>query len=326
MRIQIAFSGLIPALKYGGTQRVIWSLGKELAKKGHKISFLAAPGSHCDFAELTAIKPGIPLEEQLDASADIVHFQAKTSRPVERPHVVTIHGNIGDSEPLGLNSIFVSRDHARRHGSDSFVYNGLDWDDYAPPRLDAPRDAFHFLGKAAWRVKNVKGAIDIAKTIPGGKLRVLGGSRLNLKMGFRLTLTPRARFYGMVGDETKQKVMQHSRGLIFPVRWPEPFGLAITESLYFGAPVYGTPYGSLPELVPPEVGFLSSSAKELAARIRGADYNPRVCHEYARDLFNSRAMAEAYLKCYERVLNGEPLNPTSPRAQRPRDWPLPWYK
>ena len=77
------------------------------------------------------------------------------------------------------------------------------------------------------------------------------------------------------------------------------------------------------ELVSPEVGFLTAHGQEMAEHIQSAQYSPKVCHEYARDLFNSSVMAEAYLKKYETVLNGEPLNKEVPHiidiARR-----LPW--
>lgn len=324
MKIQIVHDGRIPALQYGGTERVIWYLGRELTHMGHEVAYLVPEGSTCDFGKVTFLDPTRPKEAQIDPTADIVHFQTQPNLPVEQPHIVTIHGNIGHTEPLDPNCVFVSADHARRHNSSSFIYNGLDWDDYGPVNPDAPRSYYHFLGKAAWRVKNVQGAIDTITAIPGEKLDVLGGTRLNLKMGFRLTLSPRVRFFGMVGGDQKNRLLQGSKGLVFPVRWPEPFGLAITESPYFGSPVFGTPYGSLPELVPPPVGFLSASRDELSGHIREAAYDRKVCHEYAADLFNARIMAEKYLACYERVLNGETLNPEPPHALKPHDWPLPW--
>lgn len=153
----------------------------------------------------------------------------------------------------------------------------------------------------------------MANALPHARLLVLGGTRLNFKMGFRLTLSPKVRFKGMVGGEEKIRYLHGSRGLIFPVRWHEPFGLAITESLYCGAPVFGTPYGSLPELVTPDVGFLTSSKEEMIRHIRDDyRYSPLRCHEYARDLFNSRVMAEGYISKYEKVMNGEWLNPCQP--------------
>ncbi|MEQ8425297.1 MAG: glycosyltransferase, partial [Cyclobacteriaceae bacterium] len=228
--------------------------------------------------------------------------------------VVTMHVNVNDDRDLNRNAIFVSRNHASRFGSDSFVYNGLDWDDYGKPELSGERSYFHFLGKAAWRLKNVKGAIDAIKLTKSEKLRVLGGYRLNIKMGFRLTLSRRVKFFGMVGGEEKKQLLKHSKGLIFPVRWHEPFGLAIIESLYFGCPVFGTPYGSLPELVSNDVGFLTDNAHQLAGALENWEaYSKQRCHEYAVEEFNSKKMAESYLTKYEKVLNGEKLNDTSPK-------------
>ncbi len=63
-------------------------------------------------------------------------------------------------------------------------------------------------------------------------------------------------------------LLNQSKGLIFPVLWHEPFGLAITESLFYGCPIFGTPYGALPEIVQSEYGFLSNDSKELINAIK----------------------------------------------------------
>jgi glycosyltransferase involved in cell wall biosynthesis len=100
------------------------------------------------------------------------------------------------------------------------------------------------------------------------------------------------------------------------VRWHEPFGLALIESLYFGCPVFGTPYGSLPEIVIPEVGHLTSSALELADAVAHVnDFNRKTCHEYVMDTFTHIQMMASYVRLYEKVLNGEKLNPKAPILQ-----------
>lgn len=311
MHITIVTGDKIPSIKYGGVQRVVWCLGKELHKRGHKVTFIAGKGSYCPFAEVVEINPDKDLKEQIPTNADIVHFNIPVPEGFTRPHLLTIHGN-GIPQNADKNLVFVSQNQANRFGSQSFVYNGLDWDEYGQVDLTLPRKRFHFLGKAAWKVKNLRGAIAVTKQIPGGELEVLGGHRLNLKMGFRFTWSPRIHFHGMVDDRLKKIIMQQSKGLIFPVTWHEPFGLAITESLYMGAPVFGTPYGSLPELVTPEVGFLTNHEQQMAEHIESHIYSPKTCHEYARDLFNSSVMTDAYLKKYEAILNGESLNETIP--------------
>ena len=316
----------LPVLNYGGTQRVVWYLAKELHKMGHRVTLLAAPGSECSFADVVHYRQGVPIAEQIPQGIDILHCQNFVEESVaDFPHVVTMHGNTLGVK-LDKNTVFVSRNHAERHGSGSYVYNGMDWDDYGTVDLGAQRDYFHFLGKAAWKVKNVKGAIDVAKAMPGARLKVLGGYRFNFKMGWRFTFSPRISFYGMVGGERKSSLLNGSKGLIFPVTWDEPFGLAITESLYFGAPVFGTPYGSLPELVNKEVGFLTDEQDKMVTHIvNDYHYSPKVCHEYAVDEFNSRLMAERYVQKYEQVLNGKTLNNRCPEATVPYSHRL-WKK
>ncbi len=320
MNICIVINSVIPVSGYGGTQRVMWSLGKALTVMGHQVSFLVRKGSACPFAQVYPIDTQKEIGKQIPSQTDIIHFNDRVPEPASslpKPWVVTYHGNKLCGEP-DRNAIFVSRNHAQRFGSDSFVYNGLDWDDYGAFYKGAVRSDFHFLAKAAWRIKNVRGAIDLIKALPtNDKLIVLGGYRFNFKMGFRFTFTPRVRFKGMVGGEEKQKYLQHSKGLIFPVLWDEPFGLAVIESLYYGAPVFATPYGSLPELVTPEVGFLTNKQSDMIAHMLNPHFSPERCHQYAADVFNAQVMATAYLKKYEIVLSGGKLNATFPRKTAP---------
>ncbi|VGO15596.1 hypothetical protein PDESU_04181 [Pontiella desulfatans] len=314
MNILISNNSIIPAVHYGGTERVIWDLGKELANKRHNVTFLVREGSTCDFARIIPVDRSKTIREQVPDDIDVIHFNGDIDQTVDKPYLNTLHGNHPDPDfQMDKNTVFVSRNHAELYGSDSFVHNGLDWNNYPEPDLDAPRSFFHFLGKAAWRKKNVKGAIRIAR-MANEKLKVLGGTRLNFKMGFRYTPYPSISFEGMVDNQRKSELMNQSKGLIFPVRWQEPFGLALTESLYFGCPVFGTPYGSLPEIINQDVGFLSTSSSELAAAVSDAGrFSRTACHDYARDVFNANAMTKAYMERYEKVLNGEHLNSEPPQ-------------
>ena len=324
MHILLVNHAPIPVTGYGGTERVIWDLGRHLVEMGQRVSYLVPQGSHCDFAQVLAIQPGVGWAAQIPADVDLVHFQFNPQCDIDRPWLMTEHGNGRQPESLPLNTVFVSQDHARRHGAQAWVANGLDWRAYGPVDLQAPRARFHFLGKAAWRVKNVQGAIDVALKA-GVALDVLGGQRLNLKRGFRFTLSRQIHFHGMVGGLHKRDLLQASRGLIFPVRWHEPFGLAVIESLYFGCPVFSTPYGALPELVPESCGVLSAQAQVLARAVRERRFDPRACHQRAVGLFGAQRMARDYLRMYQRVLDGEPLNPCAPMLQgAARD--LPWVR
>ena len=314
MHILIASNATIPVYAYGGTERVLWDLACALIKLGHRVTLMAKRGSSCPFAPVIEIDPDQDLRQQIPADVDIVHFHLRPDFDMEdtgRPYVFTQHGNEISTVPMPHNAIFVSRNHAQRFSSDQFVHNGLNWDAYGTVDFERARTHYHFLGNAAWRVKNVRGAIDLALHA-GETLAVLGGSRFNFKRGLRFTWSRRIAFHGMVGGAKKLALLNQSRGLIFPVRWPEPFGLAIIESLYFGCPVFATPYGSLPELVGPECGVLSDSLAVLSEAIRHRQFDRLACHHYAATQFSADLMAHAYLKKYTQVIDGQAL-----AAQRP---------
>lgn len=307
----VAENSLIPVEKYGGAQRVIWSLGRELPRIGHFVSYLVRRGSACPFAKIIERNPSVPIIAQIPENTDVVHFNSPVPQNFPLPFIETIHGNFNKN--ITQNAVFVSRNHAERFGCKSYVYNGLDWSEYGDVELDNKRTYYHFLGKAAWRVKNVRGSIQVAKQLDNETLHVLGGQRFNFKMGWRFTFSPNIHFHGMVGGKEKFQLLNGSRGMIFPVIWHEPFGLAVIESLYFGAPIFCTPYGAMPEIVTLETGYMTSSAADMVNAIRNADFSPKICHEYARDTFNSRRMAEGYLSKYEIVMNGKMLNSTVPQ-------------
>ncbi len=327
MRILLASRSVIPVTAYGGTERVIWDLGRALVEAGHQVTYLVYPGSRCDFAPVIALDDRQDLRQQIPADVDIVHFHYRPDLDLDEglgiPYLYTEHGNPADRPSLPLNAVFLSANHASRHDSVQFVHNGLDWRHYGEVDFGARGDYFHFLGKAAWRVKNVAGAIDVVRRA-GQRLSVMGGHRLNLKRGLRFTWSPSIRFHGMVGGAEKLRLLQGSRGLVFPVRWHEPFGLAVIESLYFGCPVFATPYGSLPELISPECGVLSASAGLLASALQApGGFDPRACHQRAVQAFSARVMAAHYLRKYAQVLDGERLHAVRPRLQ-PGFKDLPW--
>jgi glycosyltransferase involved in cell wall biosynthesis len=241
-----------------------------------------------------------------------VHLNCKVNEQPNIPYIFTLHGNNNDQNPLDLNTVFVSKNHASRYGSDSYVHNGIDPADYGDPGLDQKRNYFHFLGDGAWRVKNLRGAIKIAQQSKI-KFRVIGGKRFNFNQGIRLTFDPRIKFEGLIGGVEKNNLLKGSKGLIFPVLWNEPFGLSIVESLYFGCPVFGTPYGSLKEIIQPNVGVTSNSLSALVDAVQNANqFDPKICHEYVMENFTSTQMTNAYLSKYEMVMNGQQLNKIAP--------------
>jgi glycosyltransferase involved in cell wall biosynthesis len=304
MHILIVNNTVIPAKDYGGTERVIWWLGKELVRLGHEVSYLVPAGSSCPFAKRVLFyDPNRPVEEQIPEDVDFVHLHFQIPKPLKKPYAITHHGNYHQG-PFDLNTIFVSRNHAIRNGSKSFVFNGIDPDEYGPVDFDKKRQHLLFLAYAKRPEKNLKDCIHIAYHT-GERLAVVGGKRRFDRNGWAWWVN----YYGRISGELKNKVLGASKAFLFPVLWHEPFGIAVAEAMYFGCPVFGTTYGSLPDLIPNEAGFLSNSRQALIDAVkRSGQYNSRKIHDYVCDWFSAKKMAQDYLKKYELVLNGQRLN------------------
>ncbi len=334
MKILIASKNRIPVVAYGGTERVIWDLGRELVALGHEVAYLVKPGSRCDFGQVLNYdkrQPFLPqvLEAVRHSQAQVVHFQSNPFDSQEQsldfpvPYLLTAHGNAEPGTWFPRNTIFISHDHARRHGAQAVVYNGLHWDSYGPVDWTLQRQHFHFLGNVGWPFKNFQGAVEVAMAAQV-TLRVMGGKRLQIKRGFRFTPQRNVRFHGQTGGAEKFRLLNTSKGMVFPVTWHEPFGLAIVESMYFGCPVFATPYGAIQEIVTPECGWLGHSVQAMAEQLLGAErFNSQACHARARDVFNAQRMARGYAKHYTQVLDGSALNADFPSSHE-FDQRLPW--
>jgi glycosyltransferase involved in cell wall biosynthesis len=136
-------------------------------------------------------------------------------------------------------------------------------------------------------------------------LRVIGSRNWPLNLHRLLPPIRGVRYCGSVEEPEKCDLLSRARCLIFPVRWHEPFGLAITEALASGAYVVGTPYGSLPEIVTPEVGVMSAKACELAEAVKNPQrFDPWACRSRVlRGGFRLLDSARKYVECYEHIVN-----------------------
>jgi glycosyltransferase involved in cell wall biosynthesis len=327
MHIALYHDALIPPPKYGGTERIVYWQARELARRGHRVTLIAQPGSHVPGAAWVEAPPGDRWEEAVPADADLVHCWSTPFRVPRRPYVVTIQGNGKPGERFLPNTLFISARHARNHGAAYFVHNGIDPEDY--PCDGQRQERLVFLAKASWKVKNLAGAIEIARAA-GLPLEVLGSRDLPLRLHRWLPAWRGVRYRGMVGDAEKRQVLRSARALLFPVRWHEPFGIAIIEALAAGCAVYATPYGSLPEIVTPQVGALSDRAEDLLAHLtRRERPSPSDCRKRVLDAFSSSRMAEQYLGFYAEVLARGRLGPDAgePRtvSDRPPEELLPWH-
>jgi glycosyltransferase involved in cell wall biosynthesis len=306
MKVALVHDAHFPVWAYGGTERVVWWLAKGLAERGVQVILAGKPGSTCPFAETPAVDLSLPVEDQVPGLDVVHHFVTPAVEPAI-PHVVTIGGNGQPGETYLTNTAFVSRNHAERHGATCYVHNGVDPADYEYGERKDP--SLLFLAKASWKVKNVRGAIRLARRA-SRPLNIVGGQRWLFKR-WRGT-----RWCGMLGGRAKASVIARSAALLFPVLWDEPFGLAVIEAMVSGTPVLATPFGSLPELVAPQTGQLCRSDEEFLSALSALDrYRPAECRDWALAHFSYGRMADRYLDLYRTVIGGQRLNAAAPQVR-----------
>ena len=321
MHITLYKSARIPTKLYGGTERVIYWLGKALVELGHQVTLIANAQSCIPGAELRVInadeKDPLAWLRLVPDSTDIVQLFNSPTSAVRKPFLVRIGFNSRPGQRFHRNTVFVSRKHAADHGSRHFVLNGLDPGEYA--FSDKREDYAVFLAKVRLPVKNFHGAVQVARRA-GVELRVLGSRNWPLNLQRLFPPIRGVRYYGMIGGEKKRDLLARARCLIFPVLWEEPCANALNEALVSGCYVAGTPYGCLPEIVTPDTGVLSAKAAELAEAVRNpARFDPAACrNRILRGGFTHLDMARKYLGFYERILTRGSLGETgepAPEAQ-----------
>jgi glycosyltransferase involved in cell wall biosynthesis len=115
---------------------------------------------------------------------------------------------------------------------------------------------------------------------------------------------PLVEFVGELDDADKWTFLADARCLLFPIDWPEPFGVAMIEALACGTPVVARPVGAVPEVIRDgDVGFLADTVEELAAAVKRVDVIDRHrCRRHVEERFSVRTMVDHYEALYRRLL------------------------
>jgi glycosyltransferase involved in cell wall biosynthesis len=331
----------VPPRLYGGTERVVSYLTEELVRQGHDVTLFASGDSvtsatlvpGCDHAlwrdpECRETLPHhVRLMNLVFRGAhrfDIIHFHCDYIHfPLLRYHrtptVTTLHGMVGrhDLKPLlqaypEVPLVSISDDQrapipwADWQGT---VYHGL------PRGLHTfradPGDYLLFIGRIAPE-KRLDRAIEIARR-SGRKLKVAAKIDAEDRAYYQNAIEPLMResqsfveFVGEVGGKDKDELIGHAWALLFPIDWPEPFGLVMIESLACGTPVIAWRNGSVPEIIEEgKTGFIVDNIDDAvqavgsAAQLRRAD-----CRASFEDRFDAACMASNYERVYHRLLSG----------------------
>lgn len=311
MKIVFQHLGVLPVVKYGGIERILFWHMKELASRGHNVVLIGNKDSDVERYGIELIESPLEMEEieeVIPKDADLLHLTFNYElKKREIPVLYNIQGNGQIGEKFSRNTVFVSRRHAENHGAESFIYNAIDFEEY--PYKDRPYklDELMFLAKGSWSVKNLKHCVWAAKKSKK-KLHIAGG-RTFLPSRYIVS-------HGMVGGDEKLEILKKTDALLFPVRWHEPFGIAIIEAMAMGSPVFGSPYGSLPELINEDTGFICHNKFELLEKILiNKDFKRSSIRAYTQEKFSISRLTDDYINAYERIINGESLNREIPSWQ-----------
>jgi glycosyltransferase involved in cell wall biosynthesis len=332
----------VPPPGYGGIEQVVELLTAELVQRGHDVTLFAAPGTESPATVAPMLESAHPdaiqvaifeadhaarVFDQIDAAAasgnpfDVVHdhsgFTAFAfANRIETPLVHTLHGPFTDD----------TRSFYERHADKACAIALSDYQrQQAPDDLQVVAvvpnpivvDAFPFEAEKEdyllWigRLNDDKGpqrAIAAAQEA-GRRLLLAGPVQSGEEEFFNSEVKPhidddQIRYIGEVGDE-KKKLYANAAALLMPIRWPEPFGLVMTEAMACGTPVIAYPEGAAPEIVlDGETGFVVDSESEMADAIKRLDeIDPARCRESAAERFDVTAVAAAHEGAYREVMD-----------------------
>jgi len=333
----------VPPHRYGGTERVVSYLTEELVRRGHDVTLFASGDSrtsaklvptieralreHCSLQELQEL--AIPLHLamigamfQHAAAFDIIHchldYLPFAFAPfVSTPVVTTLHGRLDLRFLLQVFARFpdaalVSISHHQRaplallhpHWVGT-VYNGIPVDQF--PFSAKPGDYFLFLGRIAAE-KRPDWAVAIAKRT-GITLKVAAKVDPYDQAYFDREIKPLfdhplVEYLGEVDEAEKRRLLAGAYGLLFPIDWPEPFGMVQIEALACGTPVLAMNRGAVPELLRHGVtALIGNSVDELVALApRLSALDRRTCRREAERRFSASVMADGYEQVYARVI------------------------
>jgi glycosyltransferase involved in cell wall biosynthesis len=330
----------VPPKYYGGTERVVSYLTEELVRQGHQVTLFASGDSVTAAHLVAASRRSLRLDKRcVDQLAhhvlllekvfrradefdvihfhiDYLHFPITRRRPLV--HVTTMHGRLDISDLVPLYDEFremplVSISNAQREPLASVnwhatVYHGLPEDLYQ--FRSQPGKYFAFLGRISPE-KRVDRAIKIARQI-GIPLKIAAKVDLVDKDYFEAVIEPLLRdplveYVGEIGEGEKEDFLGNAYALLFPIDWPEPFGLVMIEAMACGTPVIAYRQGSVPELLAEgHTGFIVNELEDaIAAARRIPELSRKRCREIFEQRFTARRMAHDYLRVYEGLIERE---------------------
>jgi glycosyltransferase involved in cell wall biosynthesis len=331
----------VPPRLYGGTERVVSYITEELVRRGHDVTLFASGDSQTSARLVAVTERAVRLDKQsrevlaADISRqlgrvfceahtfDVIHCHVDyLAYPfcglVRTPTLHTLHGRLDLPFLVPVfrdfpNVPLVSISDAQRTPLASLnlnwagtVYHGMPLDH--SPFVARPGDYLAFLGRLSPE-KQPQVAIEVAKRA-GLPLRIAAKVDANDREFVEREVVPLLddpliEYIGEVEDDRKAAFLGGARALLFPIDWPEPFGLVMTEAMACGTPVIARPCGSVPELIEDgRTGFIADTVDELVEAVKRIDTIDRAeCRRVVEQRFSVPRMVDDYEALYRRAVS-----------------------
>src|SRR5438046_2875567 len=327
----------VPPKHYGGTERIVSYLTEELVRFGHEVTLFASGDSVTNARLIAPFRRSVRRNERCkDPMArevilmdhvveharefDVIHFHTgylhfAVSRHLPVPHVTTLHGRL---DMLDLVRVFdrfrdvpvISISDSQREpvpwaNWQATIYHGLPNDlfRFYPDR----GDYLAFLGRISPE-KRADRAIEIAKRV-NMPLKIAAKVDRADRRYFKRVVKPRlndphVEWVGEITDKQKNEFLGEAYALLFPIDWPEPFGLVMIEAMACGTPVIAYDRGSVPEVMENGItGFVVRDLDDAAKAVRKVGNLSRACcREVFEKRFTASRMANDYADMYECIM------------------------
>ena len=325
----------VPPVGYGGTETIIDCLARGFQKAGHEVLLCTVGDSTCPVPKTYAIQKAdktrlnwteVELRHLIHAYEQAKDYDIVFDNTLLGPifserypglRVVTIQhmpynekfADIFSLSAKRVPTVAISRNQASRAEGmriERVIHHGLDPESFE--FNEDPDDYFLFLGrmspdKGAHRAAAVARAAGVNLKI-AARLSDAEGEREYFETEVKPLLGDGVEYVGEANPFEKQKLLANARGLINPIRWPEPFGLVMIEALGSGTPVISFPEGAAPEIVEDgRTGFLCDDEAAMVEAIKHIDEIDRSeCRRSMEEYFCADRMVREYIEYFEQLM------------------------